>query len=99
MKRNAASISPSCFPSDRKFGAEGIGLCRTEHMFFASDRLPHVVAMIMARDEKERRKHLAKLLPFRSEVRRGRHWPVPHRAHVLRFRPPAARGRDDHGAR
>jgi pyruvate,orthophosphate dikinase len=47
----------------RKFGAEGIGLCRTEHMFFAEDRLPHVVAMILARTEKDRRKALAKLLP------------------------------------
>src|SRR5258706_7802518 len=35
----------------RAFGAEGIGLCRTEHMFFAQDRLPHVVAMIMAAPE------------------------------------------------
>jgi pyruvate,orthophosphate dikinase len=51
----------------RKFGAEGIGLCRTEHMFFASDRLPHMQAMIMARTEKERRKHLAKLLPFQRK--------------------------------
>jgi len=40
----------------RQFGAEGIGLCRTEHMFFAEDRLPHVQAMILARDEKSRRK-------------------------------------------
>jgi pyruvate, orthophosphate dikinase len=48
----------------RKFGAEGIGLCRTEHMFFAEDRLPHVQAMILARDEKTRRKALAKLLPM-----------------------------------
>ncbi len=48
----------------RRFGAEGIGLCRTEHMFFAEDRLAHMQAMIMARTEKERRKHLARLLPF-----------------------------------
>src|SRR6202521_2092100 len=48
----------------RAFGAEGIGLCRTEHMFFAEDRLPHVRAMIMARDEKERRAALKKLLPM-----------------------------------
>jgi pyruvate,orthophosphate dikinase len=48
----------------RKFGAEGIGLCRTEHMFFAEDRLPHVQAMILADDEKSRRKALAKLLPM-----------------------------------
>ena len=43
----------------RLFGAEGIGLCRTEHMFFAEDRLPHVQAMILARDEKTRKKALA----------------------------------------
>jgi pyruvate,orthophosphate dikinase len=48
----------------RRFGAEGIGLCRTEHMFFAEDRLPHVQAMILASDEKSRRKALAKLLPM-----------------------------------
>jgi len=48
----------------RQFGAEGIGLCRTEHMFFAEDRLPHVQAMILAEDEKTRRKALQKLLPM-----------------------------------
>jgi len=48
----------------RKFGAEGIGLCRTEHMFFAEDRIEHMQAMILASDEKGRRKALAKLLPF-----------------------------------
>jgi pyruvate, orthophosphate dikinase len=48
----------------RKFGAEGIGLCRTEHMFFAEDRIEHMQAMILAPDEKTRRKALAKLLPF-----------------------------------
>jgi pyruvate, orthophosphate dikinase len=51
----------------RAFGAEGIGLCRTEHMFFAEDRLPHVVAMILANDEKGRKKALAKLLPFQRK--------------------------------
>jgi pyruvate,orthophosphate dikinase len=48
----------------RLFGAEGIGLCRTEHMFFAEDRLPHMRAMILARDEKSRKKALARLLPM-----------------------------------
>ena len=48
----------------RLFGAEGIGLCRTEHMFFAEERLPFVVEMILARDEKSRRKALQKLLPM-----------------------------------
>src|SRR5262249_55583068 len=48
----------------RAFGAEGIGLCRTEHMFFAEARIPHMRAMIMARTEEERRAELAKLLPM-----------------------------------
>ena len=48
----------------RAFGAEGIGLCRTEHMFFAEDRIPHMRAMIMAGTEKERRMALRKLLPM-----------------------------------
>ncbi len=51
----------------RKFGAEGIGLCRTEHMFFAEDRIAHMQAMILARDEKSRRKALAKLLPMQRK--------------------------------
>ncbi|MGA2326816.1 MAG: pyruvate, phosphate dikinase [Bryobacteraceae bacterium] len=51
----------------RAFGAEGIGLCRTEHMFFAEDRIAHMQAMIMARDEKSRRKALLKLLPMQRK--------------------------------
>ena len=48
----------------RQFGAEGIGLYRTEHMFFAEDRIEHMQQMILARDEKTRRKALQKLLPM-----------------------------------
>lgn len=48
----------------RQFGAEGIGLTRTEHMFFETDRLPIVQKMILARSEEEREEALAKLLPF-----------------------------------
>jgi len=55
-------------PRDAKqallFGAEGIGLCRTEHMFFAEDRIEHVRAMILADNEKDRRAALKKLLPM-----------------------------------
>ncbi len=51
----------------RVFGAEGIGLCRTEHMFFAEDRITHMQAMILARDEKTRRKALQKLLPMQRK--------------------------------
>src|SRR3984893_5881525 len=48
----------------RAFGAEGIGLCRTEHMFFAEDRLPHMRTMILANNDKDRRTALKKLLPM-----------------------------------
>jgi pyruvate,orthophosphate dikinase len=48
----------------RSFGAEGIGLCRTEHMFFAEDRIPHMRAMILTDNEKDRRAALKKLLPM-----------------------------------
>ncbi len=58
-------------PSDairaRSFGAEGIGLCRTEHMFFEEERRPIVVKMIMSDDETERQELLDQLLPFQRE--------------------------------
>jgi pyruvate,orthophosphate dikinase len=51
----------------RELGAEGIGLCRTEHMFMAEDRQPKMRAMIMAEDEEGRRAALEDLLPFQQE--------------------------------
>jgi pyruvate, orthophosphate dikinase len=48
----------------RAFGAEGIGLCRTEHMFFGAEKIPHMRAMILANTEKDRRAALKKLLPM-----------------------------------
>jgi len=48
----------------RNFGAQGIGLCRTEHMFFGPDRIAAMREMILADDEKDRKKALAKLLPL-----------------------------------
>ncbi|HEU5214241.1 MAG TPA: pyruvate, phosphate dikinase, partial [Gaiellaceae bacterium] len=48
----------------REFGAQGIGLCRTEHMFFGDERLPVVQEMILAADEDGRREALDRLLPF-----------------------------------
>ena len=55
----------------RQFGAEGIGLCRTEHMFFAADRLPFVQQMILANDTEAREKALAKLLPMQRSDFKG----------------------------
>ncbi len=54
-----------------KFGAEGIGLCRTEHMFFAEDRLPIVQEMILADSTEERQDALDKLLPFQKADFKG----------------------------
>jgi pyruvate,orthophosphate dikinase len=51
----------------RKFGAQGIGLCRTEHMFFEGDRIRYMREMILADDEAGRRKALKKLLEFQTE--------------------------------
>jgi pyruvate, orthophosphate dikinase len=51
----------------RAFGAEGIGLCRTEHMFFGEQKLPHMRAMILAENEKDRRAALKKLLPLQRK--------------------------------
>jgi pyruvate,orthophosphate dikinase len=48
----------------REYGAQGIGLCRTEHMFFEPERLPHIQAMILARSDADRAEPLARLLPF-----------------------------------
>jgi pyruvate,orthophosphate dikinase len=63
------------YPDDaeraRGFGAEGIGLCRTEHMFFQADRLPIVREMILADDTAEREAALALLLPIQREDFRG----------------------------
>ncbi len=55
----------------REFGAQGIGLCRTEHMFMEQSRLPVVQKMILADTEKERRVELAKLLPFQRDDFKG----------------------------
>ena len=55
----------------REYGAEGIGLCRTEHMFFESERLPYVQQMILADTPEERKEALDKLLPFQRKEFEG----------------------------
>ncbi len=64
MKVRANAETPLDAETARKFGAEGIGLCRTEHMFFDPARIGAVRQMIMAEHEDGRRAALAKLLPF-----------------------------------
>jgi pyruvate, orthophosphate dikinase len=66
LKVRANADTPEDAAKAREFGAEGIGLCRTEHMFMAEDRLPVVREMIMADGEDGRRKALEKLLPMQQ---------------------------------
>src|ERR1700690_2079687 len=64
LKIRANADIPRDAKQARLFGAEGIGLCRTEHMFFAEDRIEHMRTMILADNEKDRRDALKKLLPM-----------------------------------
>ena len=66
LKVRANADTPDDAAKAREFGAQGIGLCRTEHMFMAEDRLPVVREMIMASGEEERRRALEKLLPHQQ---------------------------------
>ena len=66
LRVRANADTPEDAAKAREFGAEGIGLCRTEHMFMAEDRLPVVREMIMASDEDERRAALDRLLPHQQ---------------------------------
>ena len=67
MKVRANAETPLDAKTARSFGAEGIGLCRTEHMFFEGDRIVAVREMILADDEAGRRAALAKLLPMQRQ--------------------------------
>nr|WP_047578158.1 pyruvate, phosphate dikinase [Methylobacterium sp. ZNC0032] len=67
LKVRANAETPDDARTAREFGAEGIGLCRTEHMFFEGDRIQAVREMILAHDDKGRRAALAKLLPVQRQ--------------------------------
>ncbi|GLC32258.1 pyruvate, phosphate dikinase [Clostridium omnivorum] len=71
-----------------KFGAEGIGLCRTEHMFFQEDRIAAVREMIVAKTEEQRRKALEKLLPMQREDFIGIYEAMEYRPVTIRFLDP-----------
>ena len=66
LRVRANADTPEDAAKAREFGAEGIGLCRTEHMFMGEERLPVVREMILARDEEERRSALDRLLPMQQ---------------------------------
>ncbi|MCP1548779.1 MULTISPECIES: pyruvate, phosphate dikinase [Methylorubrum] len=67
MKVRTNADTPADARAARKFGAEGIGLCRTEHMFFEGDRIIAVREMILADDTEGRRAALAKILPYQRQ--------------------------------
>ncbi|PIQ78580.1 pyruvate, phosphate dikinase [Candidatus Peregrinibacteria bacterium CG11_big_fil_rev_8_21_14_0_20_46_8] len=67
MQVRTNADTPTDAKRAREFGAEGIGLCRTEHMFFEEDRIISMREMILASSEAGRRKALAKLLPFQRK--------------------------------
>ena len=71
-----------------RFGAEGIGLCRTEHMFFDENRIPAIREMIISKTEENRRKALAKLLPFQREDFKGIYKAMGERPVTIRFLDP-----------
>ena len=79
-------------PRDTKqavaFGAEGIGLCRTEHMFFDEDRIMPMREMIVAKTEEERRKALNKLLPMQRGDFKGMYEALEGRPATIRFLDP-----------
>ena len=67
LRVRANADTPEDAVKAREFGAEGIGLCRTEHMFMAEERLPLVRTMILASSREERREALDRLLPFQQK--------------------------------
>ncbi|MGH3019324.1 MAG: pyruvate, phosphate dikinase [Gaiellaceae bacterium] len=67
LRVRANADTPEDAAKAREFGAEGIGLCRTEHMFMAEERLPLVRTMILASSREERREALERLLPFQQK--------------------------------
>ena len=88
LKIRTNADSPSQAAMAVKFGAEGIGLCRTEHMFFDEDRIPAVREMIVSKTVEERQKALAKLLPMQREDFKGIYKAMEERPVTIRFLDP-----------
>ncbi len=88
LKVRTNADTPSDAATAVKFGAEGIGLCRTEHMFFAEDRIPAVREMIVSKTVEERKVALAKLLPMQREDFTGLYTAMAGRPVTIRFLDP-----------
>lgn len=88
LKVRANADTPHDAETAVKFGAQGIGLTRTEHMFFAEDRIPAVREMIVSRTTEAREKALAKLLPMQREDFIGIYEALEGRPATIRFLDP-----------
>jgi len=88
LKIRTNADSPSQAEMAVKFGAEGIGLCRTEHMFFDEDRIPAVREMIVSKTVEERQKALAKILPMQREDFKGIYKVMKEHPVTIRFLDP-----------
>lgn len=88
MKVRTNADTPNDAAAAVEFGAEGIGLCRTEHMFFAEDRIAAVREMIVAKTEEQRKKALEKLLPMQREDFIGIYEAMEERPVTIRFLDP-----------
>lgn len=88
LKVRANADTPKDTIQAVKFGAEGIGLTRTEHMFFAEDRIAAMREMIVSRTEADRRKALAKLLPMQKSDFKGIYEALEGRPATIRFLDP-----------
>ncbi|MBR5714648.1 MAG: pyruvate, phosphate dikinase, partial [Clostridia bacterium] len=88
LKIRTNADSPAQAAMAVRFGAEGIGLCRTEHMFFDEDRIPAVREMIVSKTQEERQKALAKLLPMQRDDFKGIYKAMEERPVTIRFLDP-----------
>lgn len=88
LKVRANADNPRDAKNAVEFGAEGIGLCRTEHMFFEEDRIPKVRKMILAKTEEERRPYLADLLPLQRQDFKGMYEVLEGRPMTIRLLDP-----------
>ena len=88
MRVRANADNPRDAKQALDFGAEGIGLCRTEHMFFEEERIPAIRQMILAETEEERRTALAKLLPYQKGDFKGIYEVMEERPVTIRLLDP-----------
>ena len=85
LKVRTNADSPAQAEMAVKFGAEGIGLCRTEHMFFDEARIPAMREMIVSKNADERKAALAKILPMQREDFKGIYKAMQGRPVTIRF--------------